>query len=186
MEIKKTSIEGLVEVRPKVFWDNRGYFFESYNAEVFERLGLRTDFVQDNESCSSKGVLRGLHFQAPPFAQAKLVRVIRGSVLDLAVDIRRGSPTYGRYVGVRLDGREKNMLFIPEGFAHGFVTLEDDTVFAYKCTAVYNKESENGLLWCDRTLNVDWQIENPILSDKDTKWQGFEEFVSPFEIEKCR
>lgn len=185
MEIEKTFIEGLLIVKPKVFSDNRGYFFESYNKVEFERLGIRTDFVQDNESCSSKGVVRGLHFQAPPFAQAKLIRVIKGSVLDFAVDIRRGSPTYGKHVSVRLDDKQKNMFFIPEGFAHGFVTLEDNTIFSYKCTALYNKESEGGLLWSDPNLNIDWQIENPILSDKDKLWQDFESFISPFDYDKC-
>lgn len=185
MEIEKTAIEGVFIVKPNVFSDNRGYFFESYNKVEFERLGIRTDFVQDNESCSSKGVVRGLHFQAPPFAQAKLIRVIKGSVLDFAVDIRKGSPTYGKHVSVKLDDKQKNMFFIPEGFAHGFVTLEDNTIFSYKCTALYNKESEGGLIWSDKTLALDWQIENPILSDKDKLWQDFESFISPFDYDKC-
>lgn len=186
MEIEKTAIEGAYIIKPKVFSDNRGYFFESYNAEEFRRLGLRTDFVQDNESLSCRGVVRGLHFQKPPFAQAKLLRVVKGSVLDFAVDIRRGSPTYGRYVSVRLDDKQKNMFFISEGFAHGFLTLEDNTVFCYKCTALYNKQSEQGLIWNDKTLNIDWQIENPILSDKDKLWQDFQSFNSPFDFDKCR
>ena len=134
MEIEKTAIEGVFIVKPNVFSDNRGYFFESYNKVEFERLGIRTDFVQDNESCSSKGVVRGLHFQAPPFAQAKLIRVVKGSVLDFAVDIRKGSPTYGKHVSVKLDDKQKNMFFIPEGFAHGFVTLEYDILcILYNC-----------------------------------------------------
>lgn len=185
MEIVKTPIEGLLVIKPDVFADNRGYFFETYNEEKFRQLGLRTDFVQDNESCSSKGVVRGLHFQAPPFAQAKLIRVVRGSVLDFALDIRRGSPTYGRYFSVKLDDIEKNMFFIPEGFAHGFLTLEDDTVFSYKCTALYNKQSERGLLWNDKKLNIDWTIAEPILSDKDKLWGKFDEFTSPFDYNKC-
>lgn len=185
MEIIKTPIEGLLVIKPDVFADNRGYFFETYNEEKFRQLGLRTDFVQDNESCSSKGVVRGLHFQAPPFAQAKLIRVVRGSVLDFALDIRRGSPTYGRYFSVKLDDIEKNMFFIPEGFAHGFLTLEDDTVFSYKCTALYNKQSERGLLWDDKRLNIDWTIAEPILSDKDKLWGKFDEFTSPFDYDQC-
>lgn len=185
MEIVKTPIEGLLVIKPDVFSDNRGYFFETYNEEKFRQLGLRTDFVQDNESCSSKGVVRGLHFQAPPFAQAKLIRVVRGSVLDFALDIRRGSPTYGRYFSVKLDDIEKNMFFIPEGFAHGFLTLEDDTVFSYKCTALYNKQSERGLLWNDKKLNIDWTIAEPILSDKDKLWGKFDEFISPFDYDQC-
>ncbi len=185
MEIVKTPIEGLLVIKPDVFADNRGYFFETYNEEKFRQLGLRTDFVQDNESCSSKGVVRGLHFQAPPFAQAKLIRVVRGSVLDFALDIRRGSPTYGRYFSVKLDDIEKNMFFIPEGFAHGFLTLEDDTVFSYKCTALYNKQSERGLLWNDKSLNIDWTIAEPILSDKDKLWGKFDEFTSPFDYDQC-
>lgn len=185
MEIEKTAIEGVFVVKPNVFSDNRGYFFESYNKVEFERLGIRTDFVQDNESCSSKGVVRGLHFQAPPFAQAKLIRVIKGSVIDFAVDIRKGSPTYGKHVSVKLDDKQKNMFFIPEGFAHGFVTLEDDTVFSYKCTAVYNKESEGGILWSDPILNLDWQIKEPILSNKDRIWGNFDSLDTPFEYDKC-
>lgn len=185
MEIVKTPIEGLLVIKPDVFADNRGYFFETYNEEKFRLLGLRTDFVQDNESCSSKGVVRGLHFQAPPFAQAKLIRVVRGSVLDFALDIRRGSPTYGRYFSVKLDDIEKNMFFIPEGFAHGFLTLEDNTVFSYKCTALYNKQSERGLLWNDKKLNIDWTIAEPILSDKDKLWGKFDEFTSPFDYDQC-
>lgn len=185
MEIVKTPIDGLLVIKPDVFADNRGYFFETYNEEKFRQLGLRTDFVQDNESCSSKGVVRGLHFQAPPFAQAKLIRVVRGSVLDFALDIRRGSPTYGKYFSVKLDDKEKNMFFIPEGFAHGFLTLEDDTVFSYKCTALYNKQSERGLLWNDKRLNIDWTIAEPILSDKDKLWGKFDEFTSPFDYDQC-
>lgn len=185
MEIAKTPIDGLLVIKPDVFADNRGYFFETYNEEKFRQLGLRTDFVQDNESCSSKGVVRGLHFQVPPFAQAKLIRVVRGSVLDFALDIRRGSPTYGKYFSVKLDDKEKNMFFIPEGFAHGFLTLEDDTVFSYKCTALYNKQSERGLLWNDKRLNIDWTIAEPILSDKDKLWGKFDEFTSPFDYDQC-
>lgn len=186
MEVRKTAIEGVIEILPKVFGDARGCFFESYSAREFGRLGIRTDFVQDNESHSTKGVLRGLHFQKPPYAQAKLVRVASGSVLDVAVDIRRGSPTYGQHVAVKLDCEKRNMLFIPEGFAHGFLALEDGTTFLYKCGAFYNKESEGGLIWNDATLGINWGIETPVLSDKDLFNPSFDGFVSPFDYGQCR
>ncbi len=180
MEVIKTDISDLYIVKPKVFEDNRGYFFESYNKELFLRNGIDQNFVQDNESKSSKGVLRGLHFQKPPFAQGKLVRVMRGSVLDVAVDIRKNSPTYGQWASVELTQDNKWMYWIPPGFAHGFVTLEDNTVFFYKCTNVYNKESEGSILWNDPDLNIDWKVENPILSEKDKTGPPFKDFVSPF------
>ena len=180
MEVIKTNIPDLYIVKPKVFEDHRGYFFESYNKELFLGNGIDQNFVQDNESKSSKGVLRGLHFQTPPFAQGKLVRVMQGSVLDVAVDIRKHSPTYGKWASVELTQDNKWMYWVPPGFAHGFVTLEDNTVFFYKCTNVYNKESEGSILWNDSDLNIDWQVENPILSDKDTTSPLFKDFISPF------
>ena len=180
MEIIKTSIEGLLIIKPDVFKDERGYFFETYNKERFAREGLMMNFVQDNESKSSKGVLRGLHFQKPPYAQGKLVRVVKGSVMDVAVDIRKGSPTYGRWESVVLTEDNKLQFWIPEGFAHGFVTLEDDTIFNYKCTNIYNKESEGSILWNDPDINIDWNIENPILSEKDKTSPLFKDFKSPF------
>lgn len=180
MEVIKTNIPDLYIIKPKVFEDHRGYFFESYNKGLFLKNGIDQNFVQDNESKSSKGVLRGLHFQKPPFAQGKLVRVMRGSVLDVAVDIRKNSPTYGRWASVELTQDNKWMYWIPPGFAHGFVTLEDNTVFFYKCTNVYNKESEGSILWNDPDLNIDWQIENPILSEKDKTGPLFNDFISPF------
>jgi len=180
MEVIKTNISDLYIVKPKVFEDHRGYFFESYNKELFLRNGIDQNFVQDNESKSSKGVLRGLHFQKPPFAQGKLVRVMRGSVLDVAVDIRAGSPTYGKWASVELTQDNKWMYWVPPGFAHGFVTLEDNTVFFYKCTNVYNKESEGSILWNDPDLNIDWKVDDPILSDKDKTSPLFKDFVSPF------
>ena len=180
MEIIKTSIEGLLIIKPDVFKDERGYFFESYNKERFAKEGLTMDFVQDNESKSSKGVLRGLHFQKPPYAQGKLVRVVKGSVMDVAVDLRKGSPTYGKWESVVLSEDNKLQFWIPEGFAHGFVTLEDDTVFNYKCTNIYNKESEGSLLWNDPDINIDWNIENPILSEKDKVSPLFKNFETPF------
>ncbi len=166
MEVRKTSIEGLVEIFPRVFADERGAFFESYNQQLFESLGLPTNFVQDNQSFSVKGVLRGLHFQNEPFAQGKLVRVISGKVMDVAVDIRPGSPTFGQYETFILDAERNNMAYIPEGFAHGFVALED-SVFSYKCTNVYSKASESGIIWNDPDLNIDWGVADPIVSDKD-------------------
>ena len=180
MEIIKTSIEGLLIIKPDVFKDERGYFFESYNKERFAKEGLTMDFVQDNESKSSKSVLRGLHFQKPPYAQGKLVRVVKGSVMDVAVDLRKDSPTYGKWESVVLSEDNKLQFWIPEGFAHGFVTLEDETVFNYKCTNIYNKESEGSLLWNDPDINIDWNIENPILSEKDKVSPLFKNFETPF------
>ena len=167
MNIIQTPLKDLLVIEPKVFKDDRGHFFESWNKEIFEKQGLKLDFVQDNQSLSSKGVLRGLHFQNPPYAQGKLVRVIQGSVIDVAVDIRKNSPTYGEYFSIKLSGKNKTSMWIPPGFAHGFVTLEDDTIFSYKCTAVYNKESEGSIFWNDKDLNIDWGVQNPIISEKD-------------------
>jgi len=166
MQIRETSIAGLVEIFPRVFGDDRGIFFESYNEETFKKLGLPVNFVQDNQSFSKKGVVRGLHFQNAPFAQGKLVRVISGRVLDVAVDIRPDSPTFGKHEVFELSGEQNNIAYIPEGFAHGFVALED-SVFSYKCTNLYNKESESGILWNDPDLNIDWGIADPIVSEKD-------------------
>lgn len=180
MEIIKTSIEGLLIIKPDVFKDERGYFFESYNKERFEKEGLLMDFVQDNESKSSKGVLRGLHFQKPPYAQGKLVRVVKGSVMDVAVDLRKDSATYGKWESVVLTEENKLQFWIPEGFAHGFLTLEDNTIFNYKCTNVYNKESEGSILWNDPDINIEWNIENPILSEKDKLSPLFKNFETPF------
>jgi dTDP-4-dehydrorhamnose 3,5-epimerase len=180
MEIIATPIPDLFVIQPNVFKDNRGYFFESYNLNKFSEKGIKSNFVQDNESKSQKGVLRGLHFQKPPFAQGKLVRVITGSVLDVAVDIRSKSPTYGKYFAIELNQDNKTMLWIPEGFAHGFVTLEDNTIFSYKCTNFYNKDSEGSILWCDSQLAIDWGVESPILSEKDNNAPLFKDFISPF------
>ena len=180
MELIKTSIDGLLIIKPDVFKDERGYFFESYNKERFAKAGLMMDFVQDNESKSDKGVLRGLHFQKPPYAQGKLVRVIKGSVMDVAVDLRKGSPTYGKWESVVLTEENKLQFWIPEGFAHGFVALEDNTIFNYKCTNVYNKESEGSILWNDPDINISWNIDNPILSEKDKISPLFKNFKSPF------
>lgn len=180
MQIIQTDIPDLLILKPKVFEDHRGYFFESYNKEKFLQHGIDQNFVQDNESKSMKNVLRGLHFQAPPFAQGKLVRVMKGAVLDVAVDIRKHSPFYGRWASIKLTESNKWMYWIPPGFAHGFVTLEDDTVFFYKCTNVYNQASEGSIRWDDPDLNIDWGIANPLLSEKDKKAPFFKDFESPF------
>lgn len=167
MNVLETSIPGLLEIDPEVFGDDRGYFYESYNKKSFVEAGIVDEFVQDNQSFSAKNVLRGLHFQDPPHAQGKLVRVVTGAVLDVAVDIRRGSPTYGKHHKVLLTEKNKRMFWIPAGFAHGFLTLEDNTIFSYKCTSLYNKESEGSVLWNDPELKIDWGVENPIISEKD-------------------
>ena len=182
MNVIKTDIEGVVILEPRVFTDARGYFFESYNKKAFDELIGRVDFVQDNESCSSRGVMRGLHFQRPPHAQAKLVRCVRGSVLDVAVDIRRGSPTYGRHVSCLLTERNHRQFFIPRGFAHGFAVLSDTAVFQYKCDNYYCPEADGGISILDPTLGIDWGInpEEAILSDKDRKHPLLSEFDSPF------
>ncbi|MDX5348797.1 MAG: dTDP-4-dehydrorhamnose 3,5-epimerase [Hymenobacteraceae bacterium] len=180
MEIKEYPIKGVVELFPKIFGDARGSFMESYNRKVMESVGIDVEFVQDNQSVSSKNVLRGLHFQKPPFAQAKLVRVAKGKALDVAVDIRKDSPTYGQHVTCLLDAEKGNMLYVPEGFAHGFVALEDDTLFMYKCSNYYNKESEGGIIWNDPELNIDWGVENPLVSEKDEILPRFEVFESVF------
>ena len=180
MNITKTFIQGLIIIEPQIFKDSRGCFFESWNAKKFKQLGISEDFVQDNQSVSSKGVLRGLHFQNPPYAQAKLVRVIEGSVLDVAVDLRKNSPTYGMHVSVILSEQNNKSFFIPKGFAHGFLSLEDNSVFNYKCSDYYNKESEGSLLWNDGDLKIDWQIDNPLVSEKDLKADLFKNFKTKF------
>ncbi len=180
MEIQRTFIDGLLIINPRVFNDGRGYFYESWNKQSFEQAGILSEFVQDNQSLSQPGVLRGLHFQNPPFAQAKLVRVINGAVLDVAVDIRKNSPTYGKHFSIELTAENKTMFYIPEGFAHGFVTLKEDTIFAYKCAGYYNKASEDTLLWNDPDLNIDWGITSPLLSEKDIAGKAFKSFESKF------
>jgi dTDP-4-dehydrorhamnose 3,5-epimerase len=180
MLTEKNHIEGLLVIKPDVFEDERGYFFESYNEKRFLLLGMDVKFMQDNESKSGKGVLRGLHFQVPPFEQGKLVRVIRGAVLDVAVDLRRSSPTYGKWASIELSEKNKWMYWIPAGFAHGFLTLEENTIFFYKCTQVYSKESEKGISWNDTDLKIDWGTANPLVSEKDRTAGKFRDFVSPF------
>lgn len=169
MNIIKTEIEGLVIVEPRIFRDDRGYFYESFSQREFEEEICRTTFVQDNQSMSSYGVVRGLHFQKPPFCQSKLVRCIKGAVLDVAVDIRKGSPTFGKYVAVELTEDNHRQFFVPRGFAHGFAVLSEVAVFQYKCDNYYNKESEGAIAWNDEQIAVDWRLpsEKVILSEKD-------------------
>lgn len=170
MIIKETKLEGCFIIQPKVFKDNRGYFQETFNQKTFQQItGNTINFVQDNESMSSKGVLRGLHYQQGEHAQAKLVRVIKGKVLDIAVDLRKESPTFGEHIALELSEENKLQFFVPRGFAHGFVVLEDDTIFSYKCDNFYNKESEGGIIYNDPTLNIDWILnqEQLVVSDKD-------------------
>ena len=182
MNISNTKIEGLIIIEPRIFPDDRGYFYESYNEKKYLEAGIDTSFVQDNQSFSAKGTLRGLHGQANPFAQGKLVRVLQGRVLDVAVDIRKTSSTYGQYVSVELSGENHKQFWVPPGFLHGFVTLEDDTIFTYKVTNYYDKASEIGVVWNDPTLNIDWQtdISKLLLSPKDEILPTFADFKSPF------
>lgn len=181
MEYQTTPINGLIVVKPTVFKDARGYFYESFNERAFAEIGITEHFVQDNQSCSQKGVVRGLHFQKPPYAQAKLVRILQGAAIDFAVDIRKGSPTYGQYYSVLLTADNFVQFFIPAGFAHGFSALEDNTLFAYKCSNFYNKSSEGSIRFDDPTLNIDWKIENPLTSEKDLQGEFFKDFDSPFD-----
>lgn len=185
MIVNKTEIDGVLIIEPKVFGDERGYFFESFNAKEFaEKTGLEISFVQDNESMSTYGVMRGLHFQCPPFSQSKLVRVVKGSVLDVAVDIRKGSPTYGQHVAVELTEENHRQFFVPRGFAHGFAVLSDIAVFQYKCDNFYAPQADGGISILDKSLGIDWRIPTAkaILSEKDTKHSCLKDFDSPFSI----
>lgn len=182
MEVIKTDIEGPLVIEPKVFGDARGYFFESFSQREFDAKVGELRFVQDNESCSHRGVMRGLHFQMPPFTQAKLVRCVRGAVLDVAVDIRRGSPTYGRHVAVELTEDNHRQFFVPKGFAHGFSVLSEVAVFQYKCDEFYHPEADAGISILDESLGIDWCIplDEAILSEKDTRRPLLSGFESPF------
>lgn len=182
MEVIKTDIEGPLVIEPKVFGDARGYFFESFSQREFDAKVGELRFVQDNESCSRRGVMRGLHFQMPPFTQAKLVRCVRGAVLDVAVDIRRGSPTYGRHVAVELTEDNHRQFFVPKGFAHGFSVLSEVAVFQYKCDEFYHPEADAGISILDESLGIDWRIplEEAVLSEKDTRHPLLSGFESPF------
>jgi len=179
MIVKETILKGCFVIEPKVFGDNRGSFFEVFNQKIFtEETGLKIDFVQDNQSISQRGVLRGLHLQTGEFAQAKLVRVIKGKVLDVAVDVRKGSPTFGKHFSIELTGENNKQLFVPRGFLHGFATLEDNTIFSYKCDNYYNPNAEAGVIFNDKELGIDWKLrgEEVILSGKDEKLMKFEDF----------
>ena len=184
IEVKKTDIEGVLIIEPKVFGDARGYFLESFNAKEFsEKTGLNINFVQDNESMSSYGVMRGLHFQNPPYTQSKLVRCVKGAVLDVAVDIRKGSPTYGKHVAVELTEDNHRQFFVPRGFAHGFAVLSDTAVFQYKCDNFYAPQADGGISILDESLGIDWKIptDKALLSEKDTKHALLKDFDSPFD-----
>lgn len=185
MEVIKTAIEGLFIIEPRVFVDARGYFFESFSQREFEQKVRKINFVQDNESMSSYGVMRGLHFQRPPFTQSKLVRCVKGAVLDVAVDIRKGSPTYGQHVAVELTEDNHRQFFIPRGFAHGFSVLSPTAVFQYKCDNFYAPQADGGISIVDNTLGIDWKIpmDKAILSEKDTLHECLKDFESPFTID---
>ena len=186
MKFTRTEIEDVIIIEPKVHGDSRGYFLESYRQDKLEEfLGYHVEFCQDNESKSMKGVLRGLHYQLPPYAQTKLVRVIQGRVLDIAVDIRKNSPTFGKHVGVELSADNKKQLFVPRGFAHGFVVLEEDTIFAYKVDSYYSPECDRGMAFDDPTLNIDWLLPEPelVLSEKDRRQPKLAEVLELFDYE---
>lgn len=179
MILEKTYIQDLILLTPNVYEDERGYFMESFNQKNIDKL-IKDRFVQDNESLSKKGVLRGLHFQRPPFEQSKLIRVIKGSILDVAVDLRKNSKTYGKHFKHVLSDKNKKQLYIPKGFAHGFLSLEEETILNYKCSEFYNAASEDSILWNDTDLNIDWGIISPILAEKDRLANKFVTFENPF------
>jgi dTDP-4-dehydrorhamnose 3,5-epimerase len=176
MEVRQTRISGLVEIIPSIFKDDRGWFYEFYNEKTFQQAGIDYHFVQENTSFSTKGVIRGLHFQLPPHAQGKLVTVLHGKVIDVVVDLRKSSPTFGQSFQLELDGTKRNMLMVPEGFAHGFVALED-SLFHYKCTNFYNKAAEAGIVWNDPSLAIQWPAQAPIVSEKDKLLPTLEELL---------
>jgi dTDP-4-dehydrorhamnose 3,5-epimerase len=185
MEIKKTSFPGLIVIEPKVHGDTRGYFFESWHEERYRQAGIKSDFVQDNESKSVRGVIRGLHYQLEPWAQAKLVRVIEGRVFDVALDLRKGSPTFGQWFGMELDGESKKQLFIPRGFAHGFSVLSETAIFSYKIDNAYNREAERAINIFDPELNIDWHLgtQQAIVSEKDKNAPLFKDADMNFKFE---
>lgn len=183
MEIIKTDIEGVIIIKPQIFKDSRGYFFESFSQREFNEKVTPIQFVQDNESCSSYGVMRGLHFQKPPYSQSKLVRCVKGSVLDVAIDIRKGSPTYGKHVAIELSAENHLQFFIPKGFAHGYAVLSEEAIFQYKCDEFYTPQSEGGIQLMDESLGINWPIsaDDAILSDKDKKYPKLSEITSDFD-----
>jgi dTDP-4-dehydrorhamnose 3,5-epimerase len=180
MKVVKAEIPDVLIITPDVYRDDRGYFLESYNSEAFSAAGLTMNFVQDNESLSRKGVLRGMHFQNPPFEQGKLVRVVKGAVMVVAVDLRKNSPYYGKWCSAILTEENKLLFWLPPGFAHGFLTLEENTVFSYKCTQVYNRESEECIIWNDPDLKITWPEKTPIITDRDRNGKRFKDFNSRF------
>lgn len=180
--VENTFIKDLLIVKPDVYKDSRGYFFESYNINKYEKMGINNSFVQDNISNSKRGTLRGLHYQVGNYAQGKLCSVLKGSVIDVAVDIRFGSETFGKHLMIELSDKNKNQIWIPPGFAHGFLVLEDDTIFTYKCTSFYNKESERTIIYNDSDLEIDWKISEPIVSDKDLHGKLFKDIEKDFTI----
>ena len=181
MNIRSTEFKGLYEITPEIYRDERGYFFESFRSSSLDKEGLTSAFVQDNQSKSSKNVLRGLHLQVSPHEQIKLVRVISGKVLDVVVDLRKDSDTFGRHYKCILDGDKGNMLYIPEGFAHGFKAMED-TIFSYKCSSYFHRDSEDGIIFNDPDLNIDWEVQDPIISDKDKAMKSFEQFIKKYDL----
>lgn len=181
LTVTETPLKGILILQPRVFFDSRGYFLESYNENRFSEYGIKGPFVQDNQSYSYQGSVRGLHFQAPPFAQGKIVRVTSGRVLDVVVDIRKSSPTYGHHFAIELSADNFKQMWVPPGFAHGFSTLSESALFQYKCTGYYHGLSEGGILWNDPDLGIDWQVENPIISDKDQQLPLLRNFESPFD-----
>ncbi|MDT8308302.1 MAG: dTDP-4-dehydrorhamnose 3,5-epimerase [Bacteroidales bacterium] len=180
MNIIEGEIPGLLIIAPDIYFDDRGYFFESYNEEKLALAGFPFRFVQDNESCSKKGVIRALHFQHPPYEQGKLVRVVSGNIIDVAVDIRKGSPWYGKYQKVFLSAENKKQFWVPSGFAHGFAAMDENTIVSYKCTSHYHKASEDSIIWSDPDLNIDWGVKTPVVSDRDAEAQRFSTFESKF------
>ncbi|HMQ69079.1 MAG TPA: dTDP-4-dehydrorhamnose 3,5-epimerase [Ignavibacteria bacterium] len=180
MKVNKTELDGVLIIEPDFFPDSRGFFFESYNKKKYEEAGMNFDFVQDNISKSNKGTVRGLHYQVGEYAQGKLCQVLTGSVMDVAVDIRKSSPTYGKHVSVELTGENHKQIWIPPGFAHGFSVLEDNTIFSYKCTAFYSKADERAILYNDADLNINWKTEKPIVSEKDLNAKRFSEIEPDF------
>lgn len=179
-QFEKTKIPDVILVKPKVFEDKRGFFMETYEKNSFKEAGIESNFIQDNHSRSSYKVLRGLHFQKPPYAQAKLVRCLQGEIYDVAVDLRSNSPTYGQYVSANLSSENRHQLYIPRGFAHGFLVLSDSAEVAYKVDNTYAPDHEGGLIWNDPTVNIDWPISNPILSKKDKNWPSLKNLEKPF------
>jgi len=182
MKVEKTFIDGVLIIKPDLFEDSRGFFFESFNKNKYDHLGINAEFIQDNVSKSGIGTIRGLHYQVGQFAQGKLCSVLQGKVLDVAVDIRFGSKTFGQHFLVELSDKNKNQIWIPPGFAHGFVVLSKDTIFTYKCTAMYNKESERTIIFNDSDLNINWQIDEPLVSEKDMNGGAFKDIQKDFTI----